>query len=120
MNAPEHADLPLPDYDHLSIRSLGHRIRSLTADELIELLRYEKAHADRPAVVQFLEVRLRELAAGENPTGRSSSDRHLEWPETTSGDSAAGPATTAPSANPPPHGTPAQPARPKANKQTPR
>lgn len=86
------------------------RIRSLTVAEVGQLLDYEREHANRPAVGQTFQVRLSELAAGETPSGGSQSP---------SAGSPTGPAGTAPPAFPPPHGTPDQPARPKANRQVP-
>src|ERR671926_374832 len=62
-------DLPLPDYDHLPAGSLVHRIRTLDADALRVLVEYERAHADRPAVVQAMEYRLAELRDGVEPSG---------------------------------------------------
>jgi hypothetical protein len=118
MNAPRHSDLPLRDYDHLPLSALGHRIRSLTADELRQLLEYEREHANRPAAMQIFEARLAELEAGEAPSPGGRQDGP-EWPGPPSGRPPVSPATTAPPANPPPHGVPAQPARPKGDRQAP-
>lgn len=49
MTAHEHSSLPLRDYDHLPLSAVGQRIRSLTAQQLGELLDYERRHANRPA-----------------------------------------------------------------------
>lgn len=35
--------LPLPDYDHLPIGGLESRVRSLTAEEVGDLLTYERS-----------------------------------------------------------------------------
>lgn len=118
MTAPEHSSLPLRDYDHLPLPALGHRIRSLTSDEIGQLLSYEREHANRPAAVQVFQARLEELAAGGTPSEGGQQDGP-EWPEPPSGRSPAGPATTGPPAHPPPHGTPDQPARQKADRQSP-
>ena len=40
MADPARNTLPLPDYDHLPIGGLESRVRSLTADEVEELLAY--------------------------------------------------------------------------------
>ncbi|MCW2609145.1 MAG: hypothetical protein JWM15_391, partial [Cryptosporangiaceae bacterium] len=40
-------ELSLPDYDHLPIGSLEHRVRTLDVDGLERLLAYEEAHAHR-------------------------------------------------------------------------
>jgi hypothetical protein len=65
----QRAELPIPDYDHLPEGSLLHRIRALDAVALEALVAYERAHADRPQVVQVMEHRLAELRAGAEPSG---------------------------------------------------
>jgi hypothetical protein len=57
----DHAELPIPDYDHLPVGSLTHRIRSLDAGGLATLLDYERAHGDRRPVVQLVGARNRAL-----------------------------------------------------------
>ncbi|MER6980881.1 hypothetical protein ABT317_28905, partial [Streptomyces carpinensis] len=46
---PGRSTLPLPDYDQLPLGSLEGRVRSLSAEEVEELLAYERTHADRPS-----------------------------------------------------------------------
>jgi hypothetical protein len=58
----EHADLPLEDYDHLTLGSLRARIRRLTVAELVQLREYEQAHADRLPVMKTLDARITKLA----------------------------------------------------------
>ena len=118
MTVPEHSSLPLRDYDHLPLSALGQRIRALTADEVSQLCDYEREHANRPAVMQIFQARLSELAAGEQPSGGRQQEGP-EWPQPASAGSPVGPQTTAPPSFPPPHGTPDQPARPKADRQAP-
>jgi hypothetical protein len=118
MTAHEHSDLPLRDYDHLSVPSLAQRIRSLTASEIRQLEDYEREHADRPAVVQTLRTRLSELESGAPPTP-GGPQAGPEWPEPPSGASPVRPDTSAPPVGPPPHGMPAQPGQPKADRQVP-
>jgi hypothetical protein len=68
--APDAADLPLPDYDHMTLGSLRGRLRSLSVDQLGALRAYEKSKADRLPVVTMLDNRIAKLAAGEGaPTG---------------------------------------------------
>lgn len=63
-------ELPIPDFDHLSGPTLAHRIRSLDADALERLLRYERAHANRLPVVTLLQQRAEALRSGEaSPSG---------------------------------------------------
>ncbi|SFT46984.1 hypothetical protein SAMN04487904_102314 [Actinopolyspora lacussalsi subsp. righensis] len=62
------AQLPIPDYDEMPLSTLGHRIRSLTEDELNTLLEYERTHAARVPVIEQLTGRLNELRQGAEPT----------------------------------------------------
>jgi hypothetical protein len=58
------AALPLPNYDELTIASLRARLRNLSADQLGELIEYEKAHAARADVISMFERRIAKLAEG--------------------------------------------------------
>ena len=103
--------LPIPDYDHLPVAGLGHRIRSLGSADITTLLTYEQAHGNRLPVVQVLQVRLDELAAGATPSG---GDATAPAPELAGPPAAGGtvsPATSGPKLNPPSHGDPTNPAR---------
>jgi hypothetical protein len=60
-------ELPLPDYDQLTLGDLQHRIRSLSVDELNAVLNHEAGHAARVPVFEILEARLRELEDGAEP-----------------------------------------------------
>jgi hypothetical protein len=75
----DRADLPVPDYDHLSEGSLAHRIRSLPAQALRRLLDYEQEHGNRLAVVQLFEQRLRVIETGQATP--SPGDPFAEQPE---------------------------------------
>lgn len=68
-------ELPLEDYDHLPEGSLQHRIRSLRAAELQQLLDYEHDHANRPSVIQLFAARLKQLAEGASPSSGSGQER---------------------------------------------
>src|SRR4051794_37833126 len=59
---PSHDELPLPDYDHMTLGSLRGRLRSLTVDELVAIREYEKAHADRLPVLTLVDNRIAKLA----------------------------------------------------------
>jgi hypothetical protein len=59
---PSHDELPLPDYDHMTLGSLRGRLRSLSVEELVAVRDYEKAHADRLPVVTHVENRIAKLA----------------------------------------------------------
>jgi hypothetical protein len=64
-SAPEvthHDELPLPDYDHMTLGSLRGRLRSLDVDQLVQVRDYERAHAARLPVVTLLDNRIAKLA----------------------------------------------------------
>lgn len=54
-------ELPVPNYDELSVASLRARLRNLTIDQVEQLRDYEKAHADRASVVTMYEKRIAKL-----------------------------------------------------------
>ena len=56
--------LPLPNYDDLSIASLRARLRNLSAEQLSQLIEYEKGHAGRTDVITMFERRIAKLAEG--------------------------------------------------------
>jgi hypothetical protein len=58
------ADLPLANYDSLTIASLRARLRNLSADQLAQLIDYEKAHANRAEVITMFERRITKLNLG--------------------------------------------------------
>jgi hypothetical protein len=63
------ADLPLEDFDHMSAPQLRGRLRRLDRVQLVQLLDYERAHADRVGIVLLLENRLAKLiAADQDPS----------------------------------------------------
>ena len=62
-------ELPVNDYDELSVPNLRHRIRTLDQAQLLNVLNYECAHAARVPVLEVLEARLRELERGAEPSG---------------------------------------------------
>ena len=61
-----HDELPLADYDHMTLGSLRGRMRSLDLPQLVLVRTYEKAHADRLPIVTMLDNRIAKLAS--NPT----------------------------------------------------
>jgi hypothetical protein len=62
------ADLPLPDFDHMSAPQLRGRLRKLDRVQLVQLLDYERAHADRVGIKLLLENRLSKMLAAGEPT----------------------------------------------------
>ena len=65
----EHDELPLQDYDHMTLGSLRGRLRSLSLDELVAVRSYEKVHADRLPVVTMLDNRIAKLASEGTQAG---------------------------------------------------
>ncbi|MEZ0342168.1 hypothetical protein ACAG25_19565 [Mycobacterium sp. pV006] len=65
----ESQELPIPDYDQLTLGDLQHRIRALTEEQLTAVLTHEAGHAARVPVLEILEARQRELEAGAEPSG---------------------------------------------------
>ncbi|MDP3714082.1 MAG: hypothetical protein Q8R60_16540 [Mycobacteriales bacterium] len=59
---PTHAELPLADYDHMTLGSLRGRLRSLSLEQLVQVRDYEKSKADRLPVVTMLDNRIAKLA----------------------------------------------------------
>ena len=58
------AALPLANYDELTIASLRARLRNLSAEQLTELIGYEKEHANREDVISMFERRITKLNLG--------------------------------------------------------
>jgi type V secretory pathway adhesin AidA len=68
--APEAAEaadvvLPLANYDTLTVASLRARLRTLSIDDLVVLISYEKSHEGREEVVGMFERRKAKIIAGE-------------------------------------------------------
>lgn len=58
---PPARELPLPNFDHMTLGSLRAKMQRLSIDELLALRAYEQAHADRLPVVTMLENRIAKL-----------------------------------------------------------
>ena len=66
----EHSELPLADYDHMTLGSLRGQLRSLDMQQLVQLRDYEKSKADRLPVITMLDNRIAKLSNGEDtPSG---------------------------------------------------
>lgn len=116
MSSPNRAELPLPDYDHLPVGTLHHRIRSLTSEQIQQLVEYENQHAQRTPVLEMMQERLDQLAAGAEPSEGSQEFRPEQPPAPAKG-SPVSPDSAAPPAGAPPHGIPDQPGKPKGDYQ---
>jgi len=107
-------NLPLPDYDHLTLPQLTSRVRTLAADGVQALVDYERAHGDRLPVQQVLQERLRQLEEGAQPSGGASDAPVPGQPPAPDGGSQVSPATSGPPMNPPSQGDPTNPAQPRS------
>jgi len=58
------ADLPLPNYDALSLASIRARLRGLDVAQLKALLDYEATNAERAEVLGMFERRIEKLEVG--------------------------------------------------------
>jgi hypothetical protein len=58
-----HDELPLEDYDHLTLGSLRARLSKLDPVALVQLRDYERAHAHRLPVLTMLENRIAKVSA---------------------------------------------------------
>lgn len=113
-DVPHHDELPLPDYDHLPVGGLAHRIRTLDAAALESVLAYERAHGDRLPVVQVLETRLAEVRDGAPLSGGDPMALASEAPGgEQSGALGSASQQEGPATNPPSHGDPTNPAQPR-------
>ena len=63
-----------PDFDHATVDTVKHRIRSLERDDVERLLDHELAHSSRLPVIEVLRTRLAELDAGATPSGGDQSE----------------------------------------------
>lgn len=57
-------ELPLANYDELTVASLRARLRHLSNDDLTQLMTYEKAHQNRPEVIKMFQNRLIKMTSG--------------------------------------------------------
>ena len=118
LDVVDHDELPLPDYDHMTLGSLRGRLRALSVDQLAQIRTYEKAHADRLPVVTMLDNRIAKLAtdAAAAPSGPVSTSPAPEQLAAAAGPAGAiSPATTdAPPVHAPSQGNPTNAAQPRS------
>lgn len=100
----DRSELALQDYDHLPEGSLAHRIRSLTVEELAQVLDYEREHANRLSVVQLLSERIKQVESGASLSSGTSSEERPEQAESPAGGSQVHPASGSQPAPPRRHG----------------
>lgn len=115
----ERDELPLPDYDHLSLPALGQRVRALPAEDVRRLIAYEEAHGARVPALQTLRSRLDQLESGAEPSPGTGTEPRPEQAPPPAGGSPVSPASQGEPGNPPPHGVPQRPGagKPKGDYQ---
>jgi hypothetical protein len=106
-----HDDLPLPEFDHMTLGSLRGRLRRLDGVSLVQLLDYEQAHAARLPIISMLQNRLRRVIEDGEPTGAAPQATPADVPSATP--TVAQPTSTAPPINPPSQGDPTNPSQPR-------
>jgi hypothetical protein len=68
VSAPESRDdLPIPDFDNISIGSLRARLRSLSVEQLVVLRDWEQQHANRLQVITTLDNRIAKVSENSPP-----------------------------------------------------
>lgn len=97
-----HDELPLQDYDQLSINDLRHRVRSLDEARLRAVIDHERAHGNRTPVLELLTGRLDQLENGAEPAPGDPSQ--APGVTGTSGSSPVQPSTAAEPTTPLRHG----------------
>lgn len=92
-----HSDLPLADYDHMTLGSLRGRLRSLDMQQLVQLRNYEKSKADRLPVITLLDNRIAKLSNGESvPSGSATPEPTAAKPPKKVGTTAAAKSDSSP------------------------
>lgn len=62
-------ELPIPDFDNVTLGSLRARLRNLSVEQLVTLREWEQAHAHRLPVLTILDNRIAKVAADAYPDG---------------------------------------------------
>jgi hypothetical protein len=88
-------DLPIPDFDNVSLGSLRGRLRSLSLEQLVVLREWEQAHAHRLPVITLLDNRIAKVSAQATATNGSGSTVYPSESPTQTGARAAGEAESA-------------------------
>ena len=73
-------DLPIPDFDNVSLGSLRGRLRSLSLEELVTLREWEQGHAHRLPVITLLDNRIAKVSAEQTTTNGSGSTYPADSP----------------------------------------
>jgi hypothetical protein len=108
----DHDDLPLPDFDHMTLGQLRGRLRRLDLVSLVQLRDYEEAHANRLPIVAMLNNRITKVQESGTDAGSPQTTSDGASRPTPTG-SRVTPATAGPPINPPTGGDPTNPAQPR-------
>lgn len=65
-------DLPIPDFDNISIGSLRARLRALSVEQLVVLRSWEGEHANRLNVITTLDNRIAKLGSSTETAGNGT------------------------------------------------
>lgn len=65
----DRTELPIPDFDNVSLGSLRGRLRSLSLEQLVVLREWEQAHAHRLPVITLLDNRIAKVSAEQGSGG---------------------------------------------------
>ena len=110
--ALDHDELPLPDFDHMTLGQLRGRLRTLDLVSLVQLREYEESHANRIQIVAMLNNRIAKVQVAGSDSGSPQNSSAGATKSTPTG-SRVTPATAGPPVNPPSHGDPTNPAQPR-------
>jgi hypothetical protein len=117
----DHDELPLPDFDHMTVGQLRGRLRTLDLLSLVQLREYEEAHANRIQIVAMLNNRIAKVQAtatedtdsGSPQTTSAGAPDATATATATAADSRVTPATAGPPVDPPAHGGLTNPGQPR-------
>jgi len=70
----DRSNLPIADFDHITLGSLRARLRALSVEELAELREWEQSHGHRLPVLTLLDNRIAKLAADGSADSAYPSD----------------------------------------------
>jgi len=82
VEAPDKRDeLPIPDFDNISMGSLRGRLRSLSVEQLVVLREWEQAHANRLNVITALDNRIAKLGSETSTAQRDVGAAGTDYPQ---------------------------------------
>ena len=82
----DRTDLPIPDFDSVSLGSLRGRLRSLSLEQLVVLREWEQAHAKRLPVITLLDNRIAKVSAEQQGDAGAGGDAYPAGSDKTGND----------------------------------